>query len=94
MRHQRRSPKSPRIVVGEALLQVGRDADIALTDDRFAFARDERSALGQPFYAKASEGILLREQRRSKSCETRSAEQDGGPGRTRTCDNTVMSGAF
>jgi hypothetical protein len=27
-----------------------------------------------------------------KSCEARSAKQDGGPGRTRTCNHTVMSG--
>jgi hypothetical protein len=42
------------------------------------------------------DGRTLRMQRYAKENPAKrvSAKQDGGPGRTRTCDNTVMSGAF
>ena len=49
---------------------------------------DERAAL---LRLRASEGILLRDQLPHKPCEARSAKQAGGPGRTRTSNQTVMS---
>ena len=69
----------------EALLQIGGDAHIALSLDRFALQQIYIS-IGLPFFAKASKGILLRDLMPGKSCEARSAKQDGGGGRTRTCE--------
>src|SRR5665213_957506 len=63
------------VVISEPGFQVGCRADVTL--GRRGFAGQEVNIVqGQPSFAKASEGILLRPRPRAQSCEARRAKQD------------------
>ncbi len=75
--------------IDESLCRTEADAARAAGYERhFAFYVVHRDRPPSP---KASEGILLRNPRRGKSCEARSAKQDGGRTRTRTWDPLIKS---
>jgi hypothetical protein len=78
-------------VVGEALLQVGGNADVALADNGFALQQIDVAHFGQTSSVEASQGILLRCLGGRKSCEAHSAKQDGGPGNIHRMPNFTLN---
>ena len=61
-------------MVGQPLLQIGSDPHVASFGSRFTLQKIDITHRGQPSFAKAPEGILLRDFRHGKSCEARQRE--------------------